>query len=161
METCIKEIYAAGDITGEMMLASVAMTQGTIAADNAMGRKVAIDYRVIPHFIRTLPPIASVGITESEAKERGLNIKVGKCPFELSPKANILRESRGLVKIIADATTGEILGVHIIGAQATELIHEPAAIMKMKGSVRDIAALVHGHPCLLEIMQRAAQSLRG
>jgi pyruvate/2-oxoglutarate dehydrogenase complex dihydrolipoamide dehydrogenase (E3) component len=76
----------------------------------------AIDYRVIPHFIRTLPPIASVGITESEANARGLNIKVGRCPFETSPKANILRESRGLVKLISEASTGEILGVHIIGA---------------------------------------------
>ena len=161
MATSVRGIYAAGDVTGGMMLASIAMKQGTVAADNAMGRKATIDYRVVPRFIRTLPPIASVGMTEGEARERGLNIRVGRCPFELNPKARILRESRGFVKIIAKATTGEILGVHIVGAQATELIHEPAAIMKMRGTAEDIAAFNHGHPCLHETVQRAAQSLLG
>ena len=98
-------------------------------------------------------------MTENEAREKGLDIRVGKCPFELNPKAGIVRESGGLVKFIAEAATGEILGAHIIGAQATELIHEPASIMKMRGTAMDIASLIHAHPCLHETIQRAAQGL--
>ena len=79
METSVKGVYAAGDATGEMMLANVAMVQGTVAAENAMGRNATIDYRVVPRFVRTLPPMAAVGITEGEAKEKGLDIKVGRC----------------------------------------------------------------------------------
>jgi dihydrolipoamide dehydrogenase len=159
METSIKGIYAAGDVTGEIMLASVAMIQGMVAASNAMGREATIDYRVVPRSIRTVPPIAAVGITESEAKERGLSIKVGKFPFQQNPKANIIRESRGFVKIIADSASGEILGAHIIGPQATELIHEAAVVMKVRGTVQDVASTIHGHPSLNETIQRTAQSL--
>lgn len=159
METSVKGIYAAGDVTGEIMLASVAMAQGIVAAENAMGRDATMDYRVIPRSVRTVPPIASVGITEGEAKERGLDITVGRLPFEQNPKANISRQPRGFVKIIADSASGEILGVHIIGPQATELIHEAAVVMKMRGTAQDIAATIHGHPCLHETMQRAAQDL--
>jgi dihydrolipoamide dehydrogenase len=100
--------------------------------------------------------MAAVGITEGEAKEGGLSIKVGRFPFDQNPKANILRQSGGFVKIIADSASGEILGVHIIGPQAAELIHEAVAVMKMKGTVQDIAAIIHGHPCLHETVQRAA-----
>jgi dihydrolipoamide dehydrogenase len=159
METSVKGIYAAGDITGEIMLASVAMIQGMVAASNAMGREAKIDYHVVPRAIRTVPAIAAVGITEGEAQERGLNIKVGKFPFEQNPKANIIRESRGFVKIIADSASGEILGAHIIGPQATELIHETAVVMKMRGTFQDIATVIHGHPSLNETIQRTAQSL--
>jgi dihydrolipoamide dehydrogenase len=159
METNVKGVYAAGDVTGEIMLASVAMIQGMVAASNAMGREAKIDYRVVPRAIRTVPAIAAVGITEGEAKERGLNIKVGKFPFELNPKANIIRESRGFVKIIADSASGEILGAHIIGPQATELIHEAAAVMKVRGTVQDTAGTICSHPSLHETIQRTAQSL--
>ncbi len=159
METSVKGIYAAGDVTGEVMLASVAMIQGIVAATNAMGREATIDYRVVPRSIRTVPPMAAVGITEGEAKERGLDIKVGRFPFEQNPKANIIRESRGFVKIIADSASGEILGVHILGPQATELIHEAAAVMKVRGTFQDIATVIHGHPSLNETIQRAAHGL--
>lgn len=159
METSVRGIYAAGDVTGEIMLASVAMIQGMVAATNAMGREAKIDYRVVPRSIRTVPPMAAVGITEGEAKERGLNIKVGKFPFAQNPKANIIRESRGFVKIITDSASGEILGAHILGPQATELIHEVAVVMKMRGTVQDIATTIHGHPSLNETIQRTAQSL--
>jgi dihydrolipoamide dehydrogenase len=159
METNVAGIYAAGDVTGEMMLASTAMIQGMTAGINAMGGDTNIDYRVVPRAIRTVPPLAAVGITEDEAKEKGLDIKTGKFSFEQSPKANIMREGSGLVKIIADAASGEILGAHIIGPQASELIHEAAAVMQMRGSVRDIAAVIHGHPSLHETVQRTAQGL--
>jgi dihydrolipoamide dehydrogenase len=159
METSVKGIYAAGDVTGEIMLASVAMIQGMVAGQNAMGRDSTIDYRVVPRSVRTMPPMAAVGITEGEAKEKGLDIKVGRSPFETNPKARIFRESRGFVKIIADSASGEILGVHILGYQATELIHEAAAFMKARGTFRDIASVIHGHPSLNETIQRAADDL--
>ena len=159
METNIAGIYAAGDVTGDVMLASTAMVQGMTAGMNTMGGDVTVDYRVVPRAMRTLPPLAAVGITEDEAREKGLDIKTGKFSFEQSPKANIMREGIGRVKIIADAASGEILGTHIIGPQASELIHETAAVMQMRGTVRDIAAVIHGHPSLHETVQRTAQGL--
>jgi dihydrolipoamide dehydrogenase len=159
METSVKGVYAAGDIAGEFMLANVAMIQGTVAATNATGGSAAMDYRVIPRFVRTLPPMSAVGITEREAKERGLDITVGRFPFEQNAKANILRQGSGLVKIIADSASGEILGVHIVGPQATELIHEAVIVMQMRGTVQDVAAAIHSHPCLHEVMQLAAQEM--
>jgi dihydrolipoamide dehydrogenase len=159
MKTSVEGIYAAGDVTGGKMLASTAMIQGMVAGRNAMGGDAAIDYRVVPRSIRTIPPISSVGITEAEAKENGIDVKVNKFPFEQSPKAKILRESRGFVKIVANTLSGEILGVHIIGPQAPELIHEAAAVMRMKGRVQDIAATIHGHPTLHETIQRVAQMM--
>ena len=161
METGVRGIYAAGDATGEMMLANVAMVQGTLAAENAMGRNLTMDYRVVPRFVRTLPPMAAVGITEGEAKESGRDIKVSKFPFEQNPKTGIIREGGGFVKMIADPASGEILGVHIVGPQATELIHEAVMVMQMRGTARGIAVAMHNHPCLHETVQRAAQSLCG
>jgi dihydrolipoamide dehydrogenase len=159
METGVSGIYAAGDVTGEMMLASVAMSQGRVAAVNAMGGGATMDYRSVARSIRTLPPIAAVGITELEAKEKGLDIKIGKFPFEQNVKVNISRACGGFVKIIADSASGEILGAHIIGPQATELIHEVLTVMQMRGTAHDIAACIHGHPSLHETIQRTAQDL--
>jgi len=159
METSVKGVYAAGDVTGGMMLASVAMIQGMVAAENAMGRDATIDYRVVPRAVRTVPAMASVGLTEGEAQEKGLNIKVGKFPFDQNPKASIIGGSKGFVKIIADSTSGEILGAHIVGPQASELIHEVAAIMQMRGTARDLGAIIYGHPTLHETIQRTAHSL--
>jgi len=161
METGVKGIYAVGDVTGENMMASVAMMQGRIAGENAAGVGVTMDYRVVPHAIRTMPPMAAVGITEKEAVKRGMDIKVGRFPFEQNPKAGIMRESRGFVKIVVDSASGEVLGVHILGPQATELIHEAAIVMKMRGTFLDIAGMIHGHPCLHEAVQMAAKSLFG
>ncbi len=103
--------------------------------------------------------MAAVGITEGEAKESGLEIKVGKFSFEQNAKASILRERRGFVKIIADSASDEILGVHVIGPQATELIHKAVVVMQMRGTVQDVASAIHGHSCLHEAIQRAAQGL--
>jgi dihydrolipoamide dehydrogenase len=160
METSVRGIYAAGDATGGMMLASLAMLQGMVAGTNAMGGNASVDYRVVPRFVRTIPPMGAVGITEGEAKERGLDVRVGRFPFEQNPKASILKQSQGFVKIIAGAASGEVLGVHIVGPQATELIHEASAVMHVRGTVRDIAATLHGHPTLHETIQRAAQGIR-
>jgi len=159
METNIKGIYCAGDATGEMMLASVAMVQGHVAAENAMGRDSTIDYRVVPRGIRTFPEIGTVGITEKEARAKDLEVKIVKYPLMRNAKASMLSEPSGFVKIIADSASGEVLGVHIVGPYATELVHEALIAMKMRGTVQDIAGAIHGHPCLHEAMQQAAQRL--
>jgi len=159
METCIAGIYAAGDVTGEGMLASVAKAQGTVAAENAMGGDSTMEYRVVPRSVRTLPEIAAVGMTERESKERGLHVKIGKFPLAANSKAPILRERSGFVKIIADPTSGELLGVHIVGPQAAELIGEATMVMKMRGTVQDIASTIHPHPCVNEAIMAAARGL--
>jgi len=159
LETGISGIYAAGDVTGEKMLASVAMVQGKIAAENALGGDSKIDYSVVPRFIRTFPSIASVGITETVAQEKGRDIKTGSFSFEHSVDASIMKESHGFVKLIADSGSGEILGAHIIGPRASELIHEVAAVMQGRGTIRDIIESIHSHPSLNETIQRAAQTL--
>jgi dihydrolipoamide dehydrogenase len=159
METSVKGIYAIGDITGEIMLANVAMAQGQVAAANAMGKDSTMDYRVVPRFVRTLPPLATVGITEDEAKQKGLKIKVGRFPFEQSVNAAVLKQNKGMVKTIADSTSGEILGVSIVGPQAPELIHEAVVVMQMRGTAHDIASAIHSHPCLHEALHRAVANL--
>jgi dihydrolipoamide dehydrogenase len=159
METSVDGIYAAGDATGEIMLANVATVQGSVAAENAMGGDSVIDYRVVPRGIRTIPEIGAVGITEQEAREKELEVKIGKYPFASNAKASMLREGSGFIKVIAEATSGEIMGFHIVGPQATELIHEAVLAMQMRGTVQDMAAAIHSHPCLHEAIQRVAQRL--
>jgi len=159
METSVDGIYAAGDATGEIMLANVATVQGSVAAENAMGGDSVMDYRVVPRGVRTLPEIGAVGITEQEAREKELEVKIGKYPFASNAKASMLREGGGFIKVVAEAASGEILGVHIVGPQATELIHEAVLAMQMRGSVQDMAAAIHSHPCLHEAIQRVAQRL--
>lgn len=160
METTVPGIYAAGDATGEIMLANVGMAQGMVAAHNAMGGNETIDYRVVPRGIRTIPEIGAIGITEQEAKKRDLDIKVGKYPLKKNAKAFIQKDRSGFVKIIADAKSEEIMGVHILGPQATELIHEALMVMQMRATVQDIANALHGHPCLHEAINRAAMGMR-
>jgi dihydrolipoamide dehydrogenase len=160
METTVPGIYAAGDVTGEIMLANVGMAQGMVAAQNAMGGNETMNYRVVPRTIRTFPEIGAVGVTEQEAKETGLDIKVGKYPLKGNAKASIQKDRIGFVKIIADAKSEEILGLHLIGPQATELIHEAVMIMQMRATVRDVANALHGHPCLHEAINRTAQAMR-
>jgi len=160
METTVPGIYAAGDATGIIMLANVGMAQGMVAAQNAMGGNETMNYRVVPRTIRTFPEIGAVGVTEQEAKESRLDIKVGKYPLKGNAKASVQKDRSGFVKIIADAKSEEILGLHILGPQATELIHEALMIMRMRATVRDVANALHGHPCLHEAIQRAAQAMR-
>jgi dihydrolipoamide dehydrogenase len=156
METTVPGIYAAGDATGVIMLANVGMAQGMVAAHNAMGGNETMNYRVVPRTIRTFPEIGAVGITEQEAKDREIDIKVGKYPFRGNAKASILKDRSGFVKVIAEAKSEEIIGLHILGPHATELIHEAVMIMQKRATVRDVAGALHGHPCLHEAINRAA-----
>jgi dihydrolipoamide dehydrogenase len=162
METSVKGIYAVGDVTGETMQANVALYRDAIiAGENAMGGNTSMDYRVVPRFARTFPPVAAVGITEQEAKSKGMNIKVHKFPFIKIPKAHALMDISGFLKIVADASSGEILGVHIIGPDAPELIHEGVMAMKTRSTFQDIMKTIHNHPTLHETYWRAAQDMCG
>ncbi|MDI3535264.1 MAG: dihydrolipoamide dehydrogenase [Thermosediminibacterales bacterium] len=156
METNVPNIYAAGDVTGGILLAHVAFEEGKVAAENALGHEAAIDYKVVPSGIFTRPEIGSVGLSEEEAKQVGHKLKIGRFPFRANGKALAMNESEGFVKIIADTKYGEILGVHIIGPHATDLIHEAALAIKLEATLEEIANTIHAHPTLAETMVEAA-----
>jgi len=155
METNIKGIYAIGDVVGTPFLAHKACAEGEVAAENAMGKHATIDYRAIPGCIFTLPEVASVGINEDEAKKRGYEIKVGKFPFMASGKAITMGETKGFVKVVADKETDKILGVHIIGPQATELINGAALAVKLECTTAELNRLLFPHPTLSEAIGQA------
>lgn len=161
METNVPNIYAAGDVVGGMMLAYVSFAEGKVAAENAMGRDSKIDYQAVPQCIFTSPEVASVGLTEEEAVAQGYEVRIGRFPFAASGMAAILGEQRGLVKIISDQKYGQILGVHIIGPQATSLIPEAALAMKLEVTPQEIVATMHAHPTLSEALWEAALDVTG
>jgi dihydrolipoamide dehydrogenase len=159
METNIKGIYATGDVVGGLMLAHVAHHEGIIAAQNCMGKETKADYRAVPSCIFTQPEIASIGLKESEAKEKGYSIKIGRFPFSASGKAVCLGETEGFVKIVADEKTGQVLGTHAIGPHVTDLIAEIAVAMKNGISVEQIADTIHAHPTLSESLLEASMAV--
>jgi len=161
METSVPNIYAAGDAIGGMMLAYVAMEEGVIAAENAAGRNSTIDYQAVPRCVFTLPELASVGLTEEEAIAQESQVQVGKFPFAANSMAAILGERKGLVKIISEQKYGQILGVHIIGPRATELIAEATLAMKLDVTPQEIIATIHSHPSLSEAFREAALDITG
>ena len=167
METNLPGVYAVGDITGINMLAHVAYAQGKVAAENAckansrIGSPSTIDYSVVPMCIFTDPEVAAVGLTEAEAQAKGIGVKIGKFPFAALGKARAIGEEEGFIKIIADAKSDKVLGVHIIGPQATVLIAEAAMALKLRATAKDIADLIHAHPTLPEAVQEAAESIFG
>ena len=158
MRTNISDIYAIGDILGpgKVMLAHVASTEGVVAAENAMGKERIMDYNVIPNAIFTMPEIANVGLTEVQAKELNCNIRSDAVLFRSLGKAHVIGEIAGEAKIVSDAASGRILGVHIVGPLATELIAEGTLAVQMETCVKDLAKTIHAHPTLAEIMLEAA-----
>jgi dihydrolipoamide dehydrogenase len=161
METSIPGVYAIGDVTGKSMLAHVASAQGKVAASNAMGTTQSINYDVIPAGIFTLPEIGRVGLTEQQAKERGVNISIGRFRYGGLGKAQAVGETAGQFKIIADQQSKKIVGVHIIGAHAADLIHEGALAMQGGLTVTDMADMIHAHPTLSEGLMEAAEDMEG
>jgi len=157
METSVPHVYAIGDVTGGILLAHVASAEGTLAAINAMGGQKDIDYKVVPSCIYTLPELACVGMTEQQAHDQGIKMVIGKSQFTGSGKALAMGENKGMVKIIAEAKSGRILGVHILGPQATSLISEAALAIKLGATVEDIADTIHAHPSLPETLMEAAE----
>jgi dihydrolipoamide dehydrogenase len=161
METTVPGIYAAGDAVGGIMLAHVAYREAEVAAENALGKPSAMDYRAIPRCIFTGTEMSAVGLTEKRARDDGYDITIGRFPLTASSKALILGERDGLIKIIADAASGEILGIHMVAPHATELIAEATAIMNAKGGIKDIISTIHAHPTLHESVHEAALDVLG
>ncbi len=161
METNIPGIYAIGDVTGGMMLAHIASKQGIIAAQNAVGMNEVMDYSVVPAAIFTSPEIASVGLREHQAEEKGLKFRTGRFQFRALGKAHAIGEIAGFIKIISEESTDKILGVHIIGPHASDLIHEAAVALKAGLTARDIAGTIHAHPTLSEGVMESAEDVHG
>lgn len=155
METNLDGIYAIGDVIGEMMLANAASAEGTVAVENILGKSQEIDYRRIPSCIYTSPEVASVGLKEREAREKGLDIKVGKFPYQYNSKAMTMGSLEGFVKIIAERESGEILGVHVLGEHATELISLASLAMQNGVTMTGIKKTVFPHPTLAEAFLEA------
>ncbi|MDA8082405.1 MAG: dihydrolipoyl dehydrogenase [Nitrospiraceae bacterium] len=161
METSVPGVYAVGDVTGGMLLAHVASTQGRIAAQNCMGGDMTLDCRVVPAAVFTSPEIASVGMRQQEAELQGLGIRIGRFQFRGLGKAHAIDEIAGFLKIIADAKTEEVVGAHIIGPHASDLIHEMAVAIRKGLTARDIAHTIHAHPTLAEGLLEAAEDVYG
>jgi dihydrolipoamide dehydrogenase len=156
METNVEGVYAIGDVIGKMMLAHAASAEGIAAVENIMGKVREIDYQKIPRCIYTFPEVASVGLNESEARQKGYDVQIGKFPFFNSGKARAMGVHEGFVKIIAEKELGQILGVHILGENATELIGECLLAMNLEASIEDLGEVVKGHPTLSETVTEAA-----
>jgi dihydrolipoamide dehydrogenase len=159
METSVEGIYAIGDVIGGALLAYTATKEGLVAAKNAMGGNAKMDYSVNPITIFTHPEIGSVGLKEREAKEKGISYHIGRFPFRALGKAHALGEIAGEVKLIADASTDKLLGAHIIGPHATDLIHQAALALKENLTASELGDMIHSHPTLSEAIMEAAHDI--
>jgi dihydrolipoamide dehydrogenase len=156
METNIPGIYAIGDVTGKQMLAHKASAEGMVAAENALGSQNKIDYSRIPNCIYTFPEVASIGLTEKQADAQGLQVRIGRYPFQSNGRALAMGESEGFVKVIADKDLGQVVGIHILGDHATDLIGGPVLAMALEITVEEIGKAIQAHPTLNEALSEAA-----
>jgi dihydrolipoamide dehydrogenase len=162
MQTSAPNIYAIGDVTGKLMLAHVGSAMGIIAAENIAGAETTtLDYEMMPRCTYCQPQIASFGLSEAQARERGYSIKVGRFPFQANGKALGLGDYAGFAKIIMDEKYGEILGAHMIGPEVTELLPELTLARMMELTPHEIARNVHAHPTLSEVLMEAAHGADG
>ena len=156
LQTAVAHIYAVGDVIDGPMLAHKADEEGVAVAEIIAGKPGHVNYEAIPNVVYTWPEVASVGMTEEEVKAKGLSVKVGKVPFIANGRARCLGETGGFVKIIADAKTDRIVGAHIVGPNASELIAELVIGVEFSATAEDIARSSHAHPTLAEVMKEAA-----
>ena len=154
-------IFAIGDAVGQVQLAHAASAMGTVAADVACGKKNTYDGSNVPGCIFTTPEIGSVGKSKEQCDKEGLEVKVGKFPFAALGKAMAMNDTTGFVKIIADANTDQVLGVHIVGPHATDLIAEACAAMQLETTAKELGKAIHAHPTLGEAMMEAAHAVHG
>ena len=162
MRTNIEGIYAIGDVTGKLPLAHAASAMGEVAAEAIAGHPTRpLDYDAIPRCIYSAPQVAAIGKTEAQAREGGREINIGRFPFRPNGKALALGETEGQAKVIADARTGEILGVHMVGPDVTELIGEFAIARGLEATPLEVARAVHPHPTLSEVIAEAARAVEG
>jgi dihydrolipoamide dehydrogenase len=155
LRTSVPHIYAIGDVVKGAMLAHKAEEEGVYVAETIAGQKPHINYLLIPGVVYTWPEVASVGYTEEQLKERGVKYKVGKFPFMASGRARASMDTDGLVKVLADAGTDEILGVHMIGPRTADMIAEAVVAMEFRASAEDIARMSHAHPTYTEAFKEA------
>ena len=162
METSVKGIYAVGDMTGHQLLAHKAMAEGVVAAEAIAGRDPRpVDYGNVPSCTYCRPQVASIGVSEAAAGVSGRAVAVGRFPFTANGKAVALGETEGFLKVVADKVSGEILGVHIVGAEATEMIHEFAVGRTLQATLEEIIHTIHAHPTLSEAALEATLAALG
>lgn len=160
METSIPSIYAVGDVTGDVMLAHAAFKMGEVAASNALGVNKEVDLGALPSCVYTIPEVASVGITEEDARKK-YNVKVGKFNFAGNGRALASGQEQGYVKVVADAKYGEILGIHMFGCGVAELINHAASFKALEIPTDEASELIFGHPCTSEALMEALADVNG
>ncbi|MCC6766394.1 MAG: dihydrolipoyl dehydrogenase [Deltaproteobacteria bacterium] len=155
-ETSVAGVFAIGDVIAGPMLAHKAEEEGTAVVEMMAGHAAHVNYAALPNVVYTWPELASVGLTEEEATQQGIPLAVGACPFQANARARCLGETTGSVKMLADARTDRIVGVHVLGPRASDLIAEAAIAMEFGASAEDVARSVHAHPTLAEALKEAA-----
>ncbi|PYS79134.1 MAG: dihydrolipoyl dehydrogenase, partial [Acidobacteria bacterium] len=161
-QTAEKGVYAIGDVVPTPLLAHLASKEGVVAVEHFAGKNPRpINLRLVPNCTYCDPEVASVGLTEAKAREKGYDVKLGKFPFSASGKARILGEEEGFVKIVSESKYDEILGVHIIGPHATELIAEACVAMQLESTAEELGNTMHAHPTVSEAVMEAAEGVHG
>ncbi len=161
METNVPGVYAIGDVVGKAMLAHVASAQGKVAVGNILGHSESINYDVVPAGIFTLPEIGRVGLTEQQTRDQGIHTKIGRFRYSGIGKAQSVGEITGMFKVLSDSETGKLLGAHIMGSHAADLIHEAAMAMEVGATADKLASMIHAHPTLAEGLMEAAEDVDG
>jgi dihydrolipoamide dehydrogenase len=161
LRTNVPGILAIGDLTGKQLLAHLASHQGVVAVENLAGHDKTMDYRVVPSCTFTHPEVATVGMSEAAAREAGYDVRVGTFPFQASGRAMTYGETEGTVKVVSESKYGELLGVHIIGANASDLIHEAALGIRLEATLDDLIDTIHAHPTLAESVHEASLAACG
>ena len=160
-QTNVPGIFAIGDVSGPPMLAHKASKEGEVCAEVIAGKRAAKDWVTVPGIIFTHPEIATVGITEAQAKEQGLDVKVGRFPFAALGRAMSIAETDGFVKVVSEAQSGRIVGIHIVGPSASDLISEAALALEMVATAEDMSLTIHPHPTLGEALMEASAAALG
>ncbi|MFN8636649.1 MAG: dihydrolipoyl dehydrogenase [Chloroflexota bacterium] len=161
LRTNVGNVFAIGDVTGKILLAHLASHQGVAAVEIIAGNNHAMDYKAVPACTYTHPEVASVGLSEKKAREAGYDVRIGRFPFQANGRALTYGEAEGMVKVVADAKYGELLGMHIIGPTASELIPEATLGIRLEATLEDITGTIHAHPTLAEAIGEAAWAASG
>lgn len=161
METNVPGVYAIGDVTGGPLLAHVAMQGGEVAAENALGHDAVLDLKTVPWCVYTDPEVASVGLSEAQARQAGYDVRVGRFPLSANARALAHGQAKGFVKFVSEARFGEVLGLHIVGPHAGDLIHEGGMALAVEATRDEVIATLHAHPTLAEAVREAALDARG
>lgn len=161
MRTNVPGLYAIGDVVGRYYLAPVASAEGIAAVEDMFGEGRDMDYTVVPQCVFSNPEAASVGLSEKDAKQLGHEVRVSRFPFSANGKAVALGEAEGLVKVVCERESGRILGMHILGPHATDIIHEAAAAIRLGGTAAALATMIHAHPTLPEAVMEACSGIDG